>query len=363
MLFIQYAAPDGSFDDDEFKAVRAAEETAKTYDWPRIFWISVFQYPLFEFGCVVLIETTEATGTYCANSLGPQFFHLWYEIIASISISVCVLAVVGFRNNMKRRFKVRRCLSKLICFKAIVFIRFTQAWAFSALLSYGFITTGENFQYNDLVWGVPGLATCVEMVIFSLGFFYCFSSTEYGSADKPDEEPMLWWKAVFDVLNIWDLLAGIARIFPLSTEAHRTGNWRRWRGAQRENARVAARMVTMNKHRHQKRGSKGNRPTMELHGSTVAIVGPSGLHRTPSQTKVPYSSAESIAMTDMSGGPRISRPSSRPSPHYDGGSVPTDVVAVGSVSSRGRQDGRYDLEAPLPVEGSPAGIAREHEMV
>lgn len=147
LLFIQYAAPsDGTSDDDLFSAVKAAEETTKSYDWPRIFWICVFQYPICEIGSVIIVEITQALGYYCVDSLKPQFAHLWVELIESAGISLCVVSILAFRNNMKQRFKVRRSLAKIICFKIIVFIRFAQAWAFSALLSYDLISTSSAFK-------------------------------------------------------------------------------------------------------------------------------------------------------------------------------------------------------------------------
>ncbi|KAF2773747.1 hypothetical protein EJ03DRAFT_264666, partial [Teratosphaeria nubilosa] len=179
LLFVHYAAPKGDYDDDHLAAVKAAEEKETTFDWPRISWVFVFQYPIVELFAVVIQEITEATNRYCVNSLSPAYWHVWYEVIASISIGLCVLCIWQFRNHMKSHMKLKRGLSKLFCFKAIVFIRFAQAWAFSLLLEEDIIKTSDGFSYNDIVWGIPGLCTCVEMVFFGLGFWYAFSSTEY----------------------------------------------------------------------------------------------------------------------------------------------------------------------------------------
>ncbi|TKA56545.1 hypothetical protein B0A55_12691, partial [Friedmanniomyces simplex] len=46
LLFLQYAAPSGTFNDDIFSAVRAAEETTISFDWVRVGYIFVFQYPI-----------------------------------------------------------------------------------------------------------------------------------------------------------------------------------------------------------------------------------------------------------------------------------------------------------------------------
>jgi len=149
LLFVQYAVPNGSYDSDHFTNIKAASEKPRSYDWPRIFWIAVFQFPIVDFFCVVITEVTQALGSYCVTSLEPQFSHIWVELLISVSIFICVLSIVCFRNNMLSRFKVRRSLAKIVCFKIIVFFRFFQAWALSAFLTYGVITTGPIFSVSS----------------------------------------------------------------------------------------------------------------------------------------------------------------------------------------------------------------------
>jgi hypothetical protein len=72
---------------------------------------------------------------------------------------------------MRSLMKVKRGLSKLLCFKLIVFLRFIQQWIFSLLLSNHAIKTSSSFSYNDILYGIPATLTCVEMVLFSLGFW------------------------------------------------------------------------------------------------------------------------------------------------------------------------------------------------
>ncbi|EMC96024.1 hypothetical protein BAUCODRAFT_71826 [Baudoinia panamericana UAMH 10762] len=256
LLFIEYAAPFGTYNDELFVAVKEAEEVRSVYDWPRICWIFVFQYPICETICFAIILSTEATGGYCTNSLEPQFAHLWVEILQSVGIGACVIAILAFRNRMKQLMKCRRALAKILCFKVIVFIRFTQAWVFSLLLQYKVVTTGDSFSYNDILWGIPGLATCAEMVLFATGFWYAFSSTEYGSSAKPQDRPLPLRKAVLDALNPTDLIVGIYRIFPLVFEVHRNGDWRNWRIASREEGMHGAVRRGVRKLKNRKGGSQ-----------------------------------------------------------------------------------------------------------
>lgn len=128
LLYIQFAVPGGTFDNDTFEAVKAAEEgKIQDFDWPRISWIFVFQYPLTELLSIVILEATEAAGRYCVQSLNPKYGHLWVQIISSIGVGAAVLAILRFYGHMKNRLKVRRSMSKLVCFKLIVFLRFVQS--------------------------------------------------------------------------------------------------------------------------------------------------------------------------------------------------------------------------------------------
>ncbi|KAK4545048.1 hypothetical protein LTR36_003599 [Oleoguttula mirabilis] len=313
LLFIQYAAPDGGSHADElFSAVKAAEETEKSYDWPRIFWICVFQYPLVEICSVIIVEITQALGTYCVDSLKPQFAHLWVELLESAGISICVVAILAFRNNMKLRFKVRRSLAKIISFKIIVFIRFAQAWAFSTLLSYDLISTSSSFKYNDILWGIPGLCTCVEMVLFACGFWYAFSSTEYSSTAKPSEQPLPWWKAILHVLNPSDLFIGIAKIFPLCGQVHRSGEWKNWSAAQQQKPGEAVRKLKSLRLSRKGQGTDEG-PYQQSHGSTEALSKPvESWDRGRSASGATQPGAESYPMTDMSGQDLYRPPSTTP---------------------------------------------------
>jgi hypothetical protein len=85
LLFLQYASPGGTFDEATFDAVRAAEEGNTAFNWPKISWIFVFQYPIVEVLCTALQDGTEAAGRYCLNSLSPKYAHLWVQIISSFS--------------------------------------------------------------------------------------------------------------------------------------------------------------------------------------------------------------------------------------------------------------------------------------
>ena len=126
LLYIQFAAPKGTFGEEMFQAMEEAATEVKGDSWAKMSWISVFQFPLTELLSVVILEATEATGTYCSSSLKPRFGHLWVMIIKTVGVLLAVMAIFRFYKRMKGVMKARRGLAKLVCFKGIVFLRFLQ---------------------------------------------------------------------------------------------------------------------------------------------------------------------------------------------------------------------------------------------
>ncbi|KXT06497.1 hypothetical protein AC578_6076 [Pseudocercospora eumusae] len=230
LLYLQYVAPNGTFDNETFEAVKAAQEgKAANFDFGRISWCFVFQYPVLELLSIIILEATQASGHYCVQSLSPKFGHLWVTIISNIGVGACVLAIIRFYGRIKNRIKVRRGLAKLVCFKLIVALRFLQSLIFSILLDHDVIKTSDTFGYNDILYGLESCITCAEMVVLSLGFWYAYSSTEYGSDSNKALTPRIpTYKAAVDAINPWELIVGILRIFSIITHLRATCGFRDW---------------------------------------------------------------------------------------------------------------------------------------
>ncbi|KAF2717476.1 hypothetical protein K431DRAFT_210915, partial [Polychaeton citri CBS 116435] len=226
LLYLQFAAPASTFGEEMFEAVRAAEEHHTGFDWPRITWIFVFQYPLTQLLATIITLATVAAKTYCAQSLSPRYGHLWAEIINSVGVGAAVLAVFRVYGHVKMIMKARRGLAKLVCFKIIVFISFVQTWIFNILLEHNVMKPSKTFSYDDLLYGIPALVLCCEMVIFSLGFWYAYSSTEYSSNAKPRDQRLPIWKAALDAMNPYDFLHGIVQMFKLALHLQHSGGFK-----------------------------------------------------------------------------------------------------------------------------------------
>jgi hypothetical protein len=134
LLYIQFAAPaatvgNATFGEELFDAIKGQQETTAKKgkgNWPRTTWIAVFQYPITEIVAIVILEATEAKGTYCSSSLRPRYGHFWHSVIQSVGMVVAILSILRFYGRMKGLMKARRGLAKITCFKLMVAVRLVQ---------------------------------------------------------------------------------------------------------------------------------------------------------------------------------------------------------------------------------------------
>ncbi len=121
--------PGAEFGENMFSGMHTAVEQSRKGDtatWPKVIWITVFQYPIAEIISMIILETTTAAGTYCETSLGPRYGHLWATLIRTAGVVVCFLSIVRFFGRMKSKMRVRRTVSKLAALKGIVILSFVQ---------------------------------------------------------------------------------------------------------------------------------------------------------------------------------------------------------------------------------------------
>jgi hypothetical protein len=180
--------------------------------WPKMSWILVFQYPVTETIAMLILEGTTATHTFCPTSFKPKFGHLWFMIFRTIGLAACFISVLRFYGKVKPILKARRGASKLFGFKGIVGIRFIQTWIFNILLERKALKPSKHFSLGDYAYGLPNTILAVEMVLFSAGFWYAYSSTEYSTKARPGYEQINFFKALLDASNPTDIIKGVLRI-------------------------------------------------------------------------------------------------------------------------------------------------------
>ncbi|EME89792.1 seven transmembrane receptor protein, partial [Pseudocercospora fijiensis CIRAD86] len=366
LLYLQYAAPNGTFDDETFEAVKAAQEgKAVNFDFGRISWCfgefslgvklplqndiadgshAVFQYPVLELLSLIILEATQASGHYCVQSLSPRFGHLWVTVISSVGVGACVLAILRFYGRMTTRIKVRRGLAKLVCFKLIVALRFFQSLVFSILLDHDVIKTSSTFGYNDILYGLENSITCAEMVVLSLGFWYAYSSTEYGSHSKSLSPRVLMYKAVLDAINPWELIVGIFRIFTVITHLRVTGGFQDW-NAHKEQVKADKRAQKM----------KGRYQTLD---GMESLAHPGASHGRSGSSSQFEDTTPAVWHYSVGGHPIRQAPATSPPAYQDGDLMAESRPGQRTFANGGVWDGRCYERSRSPERLTEDAAAR-----
>jgi hypothetical protein len=133
-----------------FDTVRAAHEGEERFkfDWPRLTWIMVFQFPVVNAISTLITEVTEVEGTYCNGNFNPKFGYLWATVIQSVTLGVAIAAIWRFYKRMTKRLRARRGLAKLVGFKALVGLIWTQQ-VLCFLASFCVIVVGKLMRAAD----------------------------------------------------------------------------------------------------------------------------------------------------------------------------------------------------------------------
>lgn len=128
LLFIQFVTPNGTFGSDMFEAIARVAEMPDSGkgNWPRLSWILVFQFPITELIAVIILEATEAQGTYCASSYSPKYGHLWSQLFHMLGLIAAALSILRFYKKNKSLMKARRGFAKLVVFKGFIFLHLVQ---------------------------------------------------------------------------------------------------------------------------------------------------------------------------------------------------------------------------------------------
>jgi hypothetical protein len=102
----------------------------------------------------------------------------------------------------------------LVCFKGIVLLLFLQEIIFGFLNSKLFKPT-STLTFDDLYFGLPLLLTAIEATIVSFSFHFAFRSRLYHEEFTPGQRRMSTWRAIFDAMNLSDVVRATIRAFGL----------------------------------------------------------------------------------------------------------------------------------------------------
>lgn len=147
---------------------------------------------------------------YIALLLSAKYAHIrlfWIDIFI-------VGAVIKFYARLKEINPKHHPFAKLIAFKGIVIFQFLQEVIFGFLNGKMF-EPSKTMAYDNIYYGVPVMLTAVEAMIFSFAFHFAFRSREYHTDNRPERHRLPTWRAIFDALNLTDIVHGVTLAFHL----------------------------------------------------------------------------------------------------------------------------------------------------
>lgn len=179
--------------------------------------------------------------------------------------------------------------------------------------------------------------TCAEMAILAVGFWYCYSATEYSSRARPQHTRLSLHRAILDALNPQDLFVGIGRLFSIVLHLQRTGGFQQWS--------VAKKQAKQDKRagKAQKRREQGRYQTVD------------GMQSLPRPGAAYETSSTQVFDTSYSNGQPLYQPPSGSPPSYtdqSNGYLMADAQRARSPSPDGRfWDGQRYARTPSPAAG------------
>ena len=105
-------------------------------------------------------------------------------VIHAVSVTIAFLRLLQFYQHLRLFLTPYAVISKLLVIKGIVLLSTLQGLTFSILSSTGAVKPSSNLSYNDIVFGIPAILICGEMVLFSAFNFYAYSFKPYTYASS-----------------------------------------------------------------------------------------------------------------------------------------------------------------------------------
>ncbi|KAI0195923.1 organic solute transporter Ostalpha-domain-containing protein [Astrocystis sublimbata] len=183
LLLCEFISPSSHQRDVFFAALPTTSESGKNgkngLEWFRLQWILIFQFPVVTFLVAIFTDITEAAGAYCQFMSSTHFAKLWLSVATYVSTGVAVIAIFRFYGRLKQRLAPYGALKKLLAFKIVVFLTTFEGVIFTILESAGKLEPTSVLTRADLIYGIPKLLTCLELVPLSLFLIYAYSYRPY----------------------------------------------------------------------------------------------------------------------------------------------------------------------------------------
>ncbi|KAG2360220.1 organic solute transporter Ostalpha-domain-containing protein [Suillus spraguei] len=180
-------------------------EPAKPHLMYTVKW-SVLQYVIFRPATSIAGIVCQIYNVLCES--GPYSIHfanVYLEAVDFASISVALYGLFLFYGLTKEELVGRRPLAKFLSIKLIVMFTFYQCFVFDALEGR-VIKATEYWTATNIADGLNALATCIEMVFFSLLMTWAYTVNEYKVAGGRKTSI---WRPLWDSVNYWDFVTEI----------------------------------------------------------------------------------------------------------------------------------------------------------
>jgi len=167
---------------------------------------TVLQYVIIRPACSIAGIICEAFNVLCSS--GPYsvyFANVYLEVIDFISISIALYGLLLFYGLTKDELRERRPLAKFLSIKLIVMFTFYQSFVFDTLEGR-VIKSTQYWTATNIADGLNALATCVEMVFFSLLMMWAYTWNEYKVEGGPKTSI---WRPLWGSINFTDFFVEI----------------------------------------------------------------------------------------------------------------------------------------------------------
>ncbi|KAM7199926.1 Organic solute transporter Ostalpha domain containing protein [Naviculisporaceae sp. PSN 640] len=185
--------------------------------WFNIIWIGIYHYCFVRVAMTIAAVVTQYFHRYCESSNSPVFSHIWIVIVQSVAVTIAMYCLIQFYVQLRNteQLKPNRPFLKVLAIKLVIFLSFWQSIAISLGTStLDLVHPNKVLAYPDIKVGIPSLLLCIEMSFFALLHLWAFPYRCYMPIRKggmPKQGGFLGVKALWDAVNIWDVVTGFGR--------------------------------------------------------------------------------------------------------------------------------------------------------
>uniref|UniRef100_A0A7S2E3J1 Transmembrane protein 184C n=1 Tax=Helicotheca tamesis TaxID=374047 RepID=A0A7S2E3J1_9STRA len=143
--------------------------------------------PLTTITLFVLKETDYWGGGVPGNNYDWRSPQLYTILIQNASVFVAFSGLLKFYHAVQDDLSWCRPFPKFLCIKGIVFMTFWQGLAIS-ILARTTLSGPDGDRGDEWAQQAQSFLICLEMLLFSLGHFYCFPTEEWEEGYRPAHE-------------------------------------------------------------------------------------------------------------------------------------------------------------------------------